>query len=177
MFKQIMVPVAAFAITATGASAFMGNGSGWMTTADVDLTPAQTSAMEQVQERHQEMRTETQRIMEGAGIDAAKMQEIRTATRSERKEHQAALQSALEDNDYDAFLEAIENSPLASVIDTEAEFNTFVEAHELMRSGDREGARELMEELGLNAMGGPGGFSNGMGKRQGLGRGHGMMGN
>lgn len=47
MIKQIIIPVAAFAITVTGASAF---NSDMLSKIDVDLTSSQISALEEAQE-------------------------------------------------------------------------------------------------------------------------------
>ena len=51
--------------------------------------------------------------------------------------------------DFNDFVDAAEGTRLGEVIDTEAEFDRLVEAWELKEDGDREGAREIMDELGL----------------------------
>jgi len=52
-----------------------------------------------------------------------------------------------------SFQEAIEGSAFADMIDSEAEFNRLVEAHELMQDGDREAAKDIFDELGLPGFG------------------------
>jgi len=61
---------------------------------------------------------------------------------------------ALENNDYNAWLEAVGvDSKIAQKITAE-NFAKFVEVYQLKQAGDYEGARELMEELGFNYFGG-----------------------
>lgn len=55
---------------------------------------------------------------------------------------------ALDNNDYTAWKEAVSDSPIADEV-TEDNFSKLVESHNLMQSGDFEGAREIREELGL----------------------------
>lgn len=59
-----------------------------------------------------------------------------------------AIREAVTNNDYDAFVEATQNSPFADLV-SEDLFATLKEAHELHEAGDHEGARALMEESGL----------------------------
>lgn len=59
-----------------------------------------------------------------------------------------AIRDAVESGDYDAFLNATENTMFAGEV-TKEEFDTMTKAHELRESGDFEGARELMDEAGL----------------------------
>jgi len=55
---------------------------------------------------------------------------------------------AIEANDYSAWKEAVGNNPISEKI-TEENFFKLVESHNLMQSGDYEGAKEIREELGL----------------------------
>lgn len=170
MVEKIMIPVAAFAVTATGASAFSGD---LLEKLDLDLTNEQVNALEEVHELRAEGadREEVREVLEDAGLDREDMQEIREAVRAYKAEQRAVIHEALEDGDYDAFIDAIEGTRLADVIDTEGEFETFVEAHELRENGDREGARELMEELGIEKPEGKRGHGRGGfdGDRNGFG--------
>jgi hypothetical protein len=50
---------------------------------------------------------------------------------------------------------------MAEAIDSETDFTKLVEAHELREAGDHDGARAIMEELGLEGRGGFGGFGHG----------------
>ncbi len=156
MIQQIMIPVAAFAITAAGVSAFSGD---LLEKLDIDLTSEQVSALEEAHELRLEDadRDEVHAVLEDAGIDRETMQNVREAVHEYREEMRENVHAALEDGDYDAFLEAIEGTPLEDVIDTENEFEQFMDAFDLRQSGDHEGAREIMDELGLER---PQGFGN-----------------
>ena len=64
-------------------------------------------------------------------------------------EKHEAMRAAVEAEDYNAFVAAVgEEAPILETI-TEENFPTFVEIHELRAAGDKEGARALAEELGL----------------------------
>lgn len=66
-----------------------------------------------------------------------------------RKGGNEAVQTAIENNDYEAWLEAMpENCPMHDNA-TEEDFNKMVEMHSLMAAGDFEGAREIQKELGF----------------------------
>ena len=66
----------------------------------------------------------------------------------QRVEHREAMQAVLEAGDYQAFLELVGDKPISEII-TENNFARFIEMHELMETGDREGAKAIAEELGL----------------------------
>ena len=53
--------------------------------------------------------------------------------------HKEERKTALENNDYEAFKTAAEGTPLADQI-TEENFSKFVEMHNLIEAGDKEGA-------------------------------------
>lgn len=164
MIKQIMIPVAAFAITVTGASAF---NSDMLSKIDVDLTSSQVSALEQADQIRQTARDEAQQVLSDAGIDDEKMKEIRDVTREVRDTQHEAVKTAVDNDDYDAFLTAIADSPLADAINSEADFETFKEAQQLRESGDHEGAQELMSELGIEKPAGHGPRGDEMGGEHG----------
>lgn len=68
-----------------------------------------------------------------------------------RLENREAIREAIENNDYNAWLEAVgEDSKIAEFI-TEENFSRFVEMHKLMEEGREKfaEAREIGEELGL----------------------------
>lgn len=52
----------------------------------------------------------------------------------------------IESDDYEGFIEAIEDTPLADKV-TKDMFETMVEIHELHEEGDHDAAHELMHEL------------------------------
>lgn len=146
MLKQLFIPVAAFAITATSVAAF-GNVD-W-SEVDIDLSQAEISALEEAQEIRQTAHEEAQAVLENAGIDEERMSEIREAMHENREANREAVKAALESGDYDDFVAAIAGTPLADAITSEADFEKFQEAHELREAGDREGAQEIMSELGI----------------------------
>lgn len=156
MIKQLLIPVAAFAVTVTSAAAF-GN-IDW-SEVDNDLTDVEISALEEVQEIREAAHEEVERVLEAAGIDETRMHEIREAMHEGRRAAHEAIKAAIEAGDYEAFLEAAGDSPMAEQITSEADFEKLVEAHELMESGDRDTAKEIMHELGI--AGPRGGHGNG----------------
>ncbi len=62
--------------------------------------------------------------------------------------HQAVI-SALDDGDYQAWQEAVGDSPLVEKI-TEDNFGRFVQAHQLRQSGQFDEARQIEESLGID---------------------------
>jgi hypothetical protein len=148
MINKIMIPVAALAITVTGASAF---NSDLLQKIDVDLSDNQISALEEAHELREggADRDDVKAILEDADIDKDTMREIREAAHEYRQGRHEEVKSAVDAEDYDAFKNAIEGSPMAEVIDSESDFARLVEAHELREDGDKEGAQEIMAELGI----------------------------
>lgn len=69
--------------------------------------------------------------------------------RENRAEAREEIVALFEAGDYEAWAEFMANKPMADELVTEANFQVFVEAHELMQAGDREGARELLESNGI----------------------------
>lgn len=153
MLKQIMIPVAAFAITATSASAFTGGQ--WLES--LNLTDEQESALEKAETIRQEANEEAKQVLEDAGLDDEAMKEIHDAMHEQREASRKAMDEAIEANDYNAFLEAVKDTPFADAITSEEDFGKFKEAHELMEAGDHDAAKEIMEDLGIEGMRGFGG--------------------
>ena len=58
------------------------------------------------------------------------------------------IKKAIQDNDYEAFQRAIAKTPQSNKI-TEEEFSVIVQAHVLIRSGDKESAKTLLKESGI----------------------------
>lgn len=79
------------------------------------------------------------------------------------KEQMEAVRTAIENKNYQEWQTAVKNSPnggerILEAVDSEEDFNKLVEGHQKMQEGDREGAEEIREELGLPMRGkGPGG--------------------
>ncbi len=74
----------------------------------------------------------------------------------QREEHRTEMQAVIEGGDYDAWLEAMSDKPHAEKLTeqiTAENFSSFVEMHQLMRAGDKEGAEAIAEEMGLERLG------------------------
>lgn len=83
-------------------------------------------------------------------MDSAKFEEM--------KAKKAEWQAVLEAGDYQAWLELVGDKPMAEQI-TEENFAQFAAMHQLMKDGDREGAKAIADELGLEkSMGSRGHF-------------------
>ena len=67
----------------------------------------------------------------------------------DRREHRQAIKEALENDDYDAFVDVTSDAPFADQVDEDF-FEALQEAHELREAGDYEGARGVLEEAGID---------------------------
>lgn len=119
------------------------------------FSEAQQTAIEQAFEIRKNAETEAQTILSNAGVD---MDELHFAMRAAHEKNRAAMDAALKNNDYETFSSLVAGTPMEEEV-TEAVFAKMVEAHRLRDAGDYEGARAIMEELGLK---GPG-MMHGMG--------------
>jgi len=98
----------------------------------------------------------------------------REAHRAEMKQARDEMQALIDSGDYDSWRAAIEKRQaerfnILDVINSD-NFDKFVEMHNLMKAGDREGAQAIAEELGMPA--GKGGMMMG---EMGRGMHRGMM--
>ncbi len=157
--KSLIMAVAAFAVTATGAHAYTGTDI----LEKAGLSQDQIEAVQEARELRQSGEIEEARdVLIEAGISADTLRSIRESIREHRQEfrheHREEVREAVEEGDYEAFKEAVAGLPLADKITSEADFNLLVEAHELRQAGDLEAAKEIMDQLGLgsNAPGNPG---------------------
>ncbi len=143
--KTILIPLAAFAVTVTGASAFNSD-----MLKRAGLNDDQIAAFEEAKELKEAGEKEKARdVLIAAGVDEEVIRQVREAMR----ESFDATREAIEANDYAAFRIAAEGSPMLEIIDTEAEFARLVEAHALLRSGNKAGAKDIFDELGFPAHG------------------------
>lgn len=161
MLKQILIPMAALAITVTGASAFTGGDM--LSKLDVNLSESETTALTEAREIHQAARAKADQVLEAAGISDERMKEIHGAMRDARHTGHEAVKAAIKANDYGAFQTATADTPMADTIDSAEEFAKLVEADSLRTAGDHEAARAIMEQLGMKGkgMGGMGGGRGG----------------
>lgn len=73
----------------------------------------------------------------------------RLAKMAEREARHQAIKDAIENNDYTAWQAAIEGTPMAEQNLSATDFARLVEARTLAQSGDREAAKEIMQDLGI----------------------------
>jgi hypothetical protein len=140
--KSILIAIAAFAVTATGAQAYVGTKH----LARAGLSHGQISALAEARQlRESGELTKAREVLSEAGIDEDALEKLRQAAVAAK----AAMHQAVEAGDYEAFRVAIADTPLADIITSEADFNLFKEAEVLRREGNHEEARELLNELGV----------------------------
>lgn len=140
--KSLLIAIAAFAVTATGAQAFVGS----RYLAEAGLSAVQVEALKEAHDLRKDGKADAAReILVEAGIDEEAMESLREAMHQARE----AMHQALEDGDYAAFKDSIAGSPLADIITTEADFAEFARAHALRSEGKHDEAKEIMTELGL----------------------------
>ncbi len=154
--KSLLIAIAAFAVTATGAQAYVGS----KVLSRAGFSTEQISALEEARSLRADGELKKARdVLEQAGIDAEAVKQLREAAKAAR----AAMQAAVEEADYEAFKVAIADTPLADIITTEADFDLFREAHALHRDGDNDAAKEIFDDLGVPEMGAGGGHGRGRG--------------
>lgn len=140
--KPFLIAVAAFALTASGVQAF-GN---TQMLERAGLSQAQISAFEVAREKRDAGDLEGARdVLVEAGVDEKVLRSVNKIAH----ENRAAMHKALTDLDYEAFKTAVEGTPLAQTIDSEAEFKQFVEAHALKEVGKWSEAKVILDELGV----------------------------
>ncbi len=141
--KSLLVAIAAFAVRTTGVQAFHGTA----VLDRADITTEQRTALEEAHELRQAGDKSSARdLLVEAGVDETVLQSLREAARELRLE----VKEAVANGDYDLFLTLIEDTPLADIITTEADFELFQEAQELREGGDKDAAREILDELGFD---------------------------
>ena len=157
--KSLLIAIAAFAVTATGAQAFVGtnylNQSG--------LSTQQVEAFTQARELRRKGEVEKARdLLLEAGVTEETLKSLRKASR----ESHEAIHNAIKDGDFEVFRKAIEGTPLYDIINTEEDFKQFREAHELRMDGKFDEANEIFDDLGMPTpkMGDGKGMGMGMGR-------------
>ncbi len=144
--KSLLIAIAAFAVTATGAQAFVGTNY----LAQAGLTQTQIEAFTQARElRLKGKPDEARDLLLEAGVDEETLDSVRAAARAARE----AVRTAIENEDFAAFRTAIEGTPLYDIITTEEDFKLFIEAHDLRAEGKYAEARDSLNELGAPAEG------------------------
>ena len=140
--KSLLIAIAAFAVTATGVQAYGGvemlNRAG--------LDDSQVVAIQEAKELREsgDLTGARDRLVD-AGIAEGELRSMRKAAKMSHE----GMQEALEEGDFDAFLESVSGSPLADIITSEADFEQFKAAHDLRQAGEWEEAGEIMADLGI----------------------------
>jgi len=137
--KSLLIAIAAFAVTATGAQAYVGNHY----SEQLGLSSTQVQAFKQAHDLRRKGEVEKARdVLVEAGIDEETMATLRHASHD-------AIHKAVEDNDFAAFQAAVEGTPLYDLVNTEADFTLFRQAHELKEEGKFVEAKVIMDDLGF----------------------------
>lgn len=154
--KPLLIAMAAFAVTVTGAYA-QGNADKIFERAN--LSAEERSALETAHDLKEQGDLDAARdtLLE-AGFDEEKLLSLHRAGREVHDE----IEAAVEADDYNAFLLAVEGTPMADKITTELDFHLLVEAHGLREDGDFEGAREILDGLDIQPRGHMKGHFRGM---------------
>lgn len=137
--KSLLIAIAAFALTTTGAQAYVSN---------IDLLSSeQQAAFAEARELKEKGEIKKARdVLVKAGIDEETISTLRKANKNSRN----AIWTAVEENDYEAFKEVAKNSPLLDIITTKSDFELFAKAYDLKRDGKTEEAKEILDDLGLS---------------------------
>lgn len=160
---KITLPALAFLLLSVG-TAYAASDQGFQRF--TNLSDTQRDVLEESRELRQDGDWEAAReLVENAGIDIPRFR--RGPASEEMMEKHEAVRLAIENDDYDSFLELTEDSPMQVEI-SEDDFNKIVEAHALRVAGDYDGARKIMEDsslnIGVGRMLGRGGMGRGMGR-------------
>ena len=139
--KSLLIAIAAFAVTATGAQAYVGTHY----SQQLGLSSVQVQAFHQARDLRRKGEVEKARdVLVKAGVDEETMSSLRHASHE-------AIREAVEDNDFAAFQAAVEGTPLYDLVNTEADFALFRQAHQLKEEGKFIEAKLILDDLGLQA--------------------------
>jgi hypothetical protein len=143
--KALLIPIAAFALSATTAYAFSPE-----VLQQAGLTEDQIGAFEDADALRREGDLDGARdVLRSAGIDLSTMETIRETMSARRKEMRTAIDEAIENDDYGAFRKAIEGSPLADIVTSKSDFELFAEAHRFREVGEFQKASAILSDLGF----------------------------
>lgn len=123
-----------------------------------NLTDEQKEVMETIRELRQNGDfEEAQKVAEEAGLPEMPRRggHGNRPSDEEMEQHREKMDAIFESDDYEAFLEEVEGTPMEGIIDTEEKFEILIKAHNLRQDGDFEEAHDLMESLGLKKPHGP----------------------
>jgi Spy/CpxP family protein refolding chaperone len=169
---KVVLPILAIGLALTGSTAYAAatttNPNGLLHRFGIELTDEQKDAMDEIRQlRANGQDDEAAALAESVGLPANGPGprgggEHGMGMGGPGNADHEAMQTALENNDYAAFVTATADAPFADQVD-EAFFAKMVEAHTLRQAGDNEGADAIMEELGMGPRGGHDEHGMGMG--------------
>ena len=143
MRKSLLaLPALAILLGAGGTATAYAHGLGPVS----ELTQEQQDSLETLRELMHDGKIEEARAFAEANGLPSLRHGMRIRLDPEKK---AALDTALESNDYDTFVELTADAPFADEL-TPENFAQLVEAHTLMEAGDMEGARAILQELDIH---------------------------
>jgi hypothetical protein len=149
--KSLLIAIAAFAVTATGAQAYVGTHY----SQQLGLSSVQVQAFQQARDLRRKGEVEKARdVLVQAGVDEDTMASLRHASHE-------AIHEAVAQNDFAAFQAAVKDTPLFDLVNTEADFALFKQAHELKENGKFVEAKLILDDIGLQVK---------LGKRHAYGR-------
>lgn len=140
--KSLLIAIAAFAVTATGAQAYVGTSQ----LQKAGFTTVQIEALLEARElkAQGEDKKARDKLLE-AGVDEEKMKKLRLLSHhSHKKLHEVVLSG-----DYEAFKEMVRDTPLNDIITSKENFEQFKTALELKQQGEYKEARIVFDELGI----------------------------
>lgn len=152
--KSLLIAIAAFAVTTTGAQAFTS--TTFLSRSGLDDT--QIEAFTEARElRLKGKNDEARDVLFKAGIDEKTLNSLRvTAGETHR-----AIEKAIVNRDFEAFKQAITGTPLYDIVTTKEDFSLFVEAHDLKLAGKVVEAQTILNDLGVNSYGSQNHFRHG----------------
>lgn len=116
--KSLLIAIAAFAVTTTGVHAY----GGAKVMQRAGLNQSQVQAIQEARELEltgHEAKAREKLIQ--AGVDENTLQKLKQMAQEARSD----IHTALTEDDYELFLELIEDSPLADIISTKTEYEDF----------------------------------------------------
>lgn len=128
------------------AALIIGGGSAYAFSGGERVLPEEV--LNNFSSEQQEAIKKARQILEDAGVSMEDLHKAMKEARGEFKDNREEVQAAIEAEDYEAFVEAVAGTPGEGKV-TEEQFGKLVEAHALMKSGDKAGAFEIMKEVGF----------------------------
>lgn len=141
--KSLLIAIAAFAVTTTGAQAF--SDSSFLRQSGLD--EVQVEAFSEARElRLKGKNDEARDVLLKAGVNEKTMRSLRLSAKPVHK----AIEQAIQARDFEAFKEAVKGTPLYDLVTTASDFLQFVEAHDLRSAGKVAESRTILHGLGID---------------------------